>query len=204
MHYSATPDPFAARIARLERKMEDQLLTEAERGSGNPALLEGIVEHFSATPAAEKARKRLAERPNEGEVVLDRDLLRDHPELLGPDALDLDPQLLDGDRANGEIAESGVTLAGGELRLMLENVEGSGQHLDTRSLTAEAYTRARAAAREVLYDQRLTADRRDPEVGRFERYIPIYLQGTFGEDGFAFYPGVKARHYQSEDKELYQ
>jgi len=204
MHYRATPDPSDARVARLERKMADQLLTEAERGKGNPALLEGIVEHFSATPAAEKARKRLAERPNEGEVVLDRDLLRDHPELLGPDALDLDPQLLDGDRANGEIAESGVTLAGGELRLMLENVEGSGQHLDTRSLTAEAYTRARAAAREVLYDQRLTADRRDPEVGRFERYIPIYLQGTFGEDGFAFYPGVKARHYQSEDKELYQ
>jgi len=87
---------------------------------------------------------------------------------------------------------------------MLENVEGSGQHLDTRSLSADAYTRARAAAREALYAQRLTADRRDPEVGRFERYIPIYLQGTFGDDGVAFYPGVKARHYQSEDKELYQ
>ena len=204
MHYRATPEPSDARVARLERKMADQLLTEAERGSGNPALLEGIVQHFGATPAAEKARKRLAERPNEGEVVLDRDLLRDHPELLGPDALDLDPQLLDGDRANGEIAESGVTLAGGELRLMLENVEGSGQHLDTRSLAADAYTRARAAAREALYAQRLTADRRNPEVGRFERYIPIYLQGTFGDDGVAVYPGVKSRHYQSEDQELYQ
>ena len=204
MHLRATPAPSDARVARLERKMADQLLTEAERGGGNPALLEGIIDHFGATPAAEKARKRLAARPNEGEVVLDRDLLHDHPELLGPDGLDLDPQLLDGDRSNGELAEGGVTLAGGELRLMLENVEGPGQHLDMRSLSADAYTRARAAAREALYAQRLTADRREQETGRFERYIPVYLQGTFGDDGVAIYPGVKARRYQSEDQELYQ
>jgi len=56
-------------------------------------------------------------------------------------------------------------VAGGELRLTLENVDGPGQHLDTRSLPAEAYVRARAAAREVLYAQRLTADRREPETG---------------------------------------
>ena len=204
MHYRATPDPNEARIARLEGKLADQLLTEAERGGGNPLLLEGIVDHFAATSAAEKARKRLAERANENEVVLSRDLLRDHPELLGPDGLDLDPRLLDDDRANGELAEAGVTVAGGELRLTLENVDGPGQHLDTRSLPAEAYVRARAAAREVLYAQRLTADRREPETGRFERYVPIYLQGTFGDDGIGVYPGVKMRRYRSDDEGLYQ
>ena len=141
---------------------------------------------------------------NENEVVLSRDLLRDHPELLGPDGLDLDPRLLDGESANGELAEAGVTVAGGELRLMLENVDGPGQHLDTRSLPAEAYVRARAAAREVLYAQHLTADRREPETGRFERYVPIYLQGTFGDDGIGVYPGVKMRRYRSDDEELYQ
>jgi hypothetical protein len=205
MHYHETPDPSPAHIAKLEGKMADQLLDEAERNGGNPVLLQGIVTHFAETKAADKARKRLKDRPGSGETVVERQVLLANPALLGPDALDLDPTLLDGERKNGELADGGITLAPeGELRLTLYNTEQAGQHFETRTLAPEAYARARAAVQEVLYDRLLTADRLDPETGRYERYIPFYVQGSFGESGVSVAPGVKLRRYNSEDKDLYE
>src|SRR5207253_10832234 len=61
LHYRATPDPDPKRVEQLEGKMADKLLTDAERGGGNPVLLSSIVRHFGATAAADKARKRLRE-----------------------------------------------------------------------------------------------------------------------------------------------
>jgi hypothetical protein len=205
MHYRATAVPDASRIERLEAKIADQLLEEADRtAGGDPVLLSGIVRHFGATKAADKARKRLAARPEAGDATLERDLLLANPALLGPDGLDLDPALLDGERKNGELADAGVALREGTLRLTLRNVDGPGQHVETRSLSPEAYARARAAAQEVLYGRLLTADGRDPETGRFERYIPFYLQGAVGAKGLSVAPGVKMRRYRSEDRRLYE
>jgi hypothetical protein len=205
MHYRATTDPSAERIASLERKTADRLLETAERDGGDPLLLAGIVHHFGATPAADKARKRLRQRQGDGETVLSRDVLRATPSLLAPDALDLDPKLLDGERDNGELAEAGVTLAEGQLRLTLDNVGEPGQHIETHALSPEAYGRALAAAQEALYVRQLTADRRDRATGRLEHYIPFFVQGTIDEGGGVYvYPGVKMRRYRSEDPKLYE
>jgi hypothetical protein len=204
MHLRALPDPDTKRITKLEEKLADDLLAQAERGGGNPVLLQGIVRHFGTTDAAEKARTRLAALPAAGALTLGRDVLRANPALLAPSALDLDPQLLDGDRENGEIAEGGITLADGELRVELERPGETETHDDVRRLTPEAYARGRAAAEDALYARLLTADRRDPETGRFERYIPFYLQGTLGGDGVAVYPGVKMRRYTSPERALYE
>src|SRR6185295_7880952 len=111
LHYRATPDPSPKRIAKLESAMANHLLEQAEKDDNNPVLLTGIVDHYPTTNAAEKARKRLADRPADGELVLDRELLLAHPALLAPDALGLDARLLDGDRDNGELADGGVALA---------------------------------------------------------------------------------------------
>lgn len=204
MHYRATPDPDPKRIARLEAKLADRLLEDADRGDGNRALLEAIVQHFGETKAADKARKKLADRPGDGETVVSRDVLEAHPALLGPDGLDLDPRLLDGDRQNGELADGGVTLAEGELRLKLYNEPGPGQHVDTRPLPPEAYARARAAVQDVLYAQLLTADHQDRDAGRYERYIPFYVQGSVGDGGVYVYPGAKLRKYKSDGSALYE
>lgn len=202
MHYRASADPDAGRIAKLEAKAADQLL---ERDGDNPLVLATIVRHFGATDAAERARKRLAEREPNGETRLERDLLTANPALLGPDALDLDPQLLDGERENGELAESGVTLAGGELRLSLRNEETPGERTETRPLSSAAYERARAAAEEALYARLLTTDGSDPGAGRFERYVPFYVQGSIDEGGgLNVSPGVKMRRYRSEERRLYE
>jgi tetratricopeptide (TPR) repeat protein len=203
MHLRATPDPSEKRIEKLEGKLADALLERAEQNGGNATLLSGIVRHFGATDAAEKARKKLKDRPADDELVLDRDVLVAYPSLLA--TLDLDPKLLDGARDNGEIADGGITLTPGQMRLTLYNVGEAGQHIETRSLDSAAWERARATAQEALYRRTLTAERRDPDSGRFERYIPFYLQGSIDDGGgISVYPGVKMRRYESEDPQLYQ
>ena len=106
---------------------------------------------------------------------------------------------------NGELADAGVTLMPGALRLTLQNETESGERTETRPLTPEAMARARAASQEALYVSHLTASNKDPEMGRWERYIPIFLQGSLDKDGGVYvYPGVKMRRYQSEDSRLYE
>ena len=202
LHYRATADPSPKRIAKLEDKLADRLYDDAERSGGDPILLAGIVRHFAATGAADKARKRLKDRPAGGDVTLERDVLEAYPSLLSP--LELDPRLMDGDRDNGELADGGVMLSPGQIRLTLYNVGEDGQHAETRSLAPESYQRARAAADEALYARLLTAEHRDPETGLYERYIPIYLQGTVDDGGVYVYPGVKMRRYKTDDPKLYE
>ena len=202
LHYRATPDPDPKRIERLEAKAADKLLVDAERGGGNPILLSGIVNHFGATAAADKARKRLRDRHPDGELAVARDVLEANPSLLA--AFDLDPKLLDGDHDNGELADAGVTLSPGQLRLTLYNLGQAGQHIETRSLAPEVYERARAAAEEALYARLLTAQRPNADAGRFERYIPFFLQGSIDDSGVSVYPGVKMRRNQTDDSKLYE
>jgi tetratricopeptide (TPR) repeat protein len=203
LHYGAIPDPSEKRLEKLRAKLAAKILDEAKRTGNDPVLLEGIGRHFPDTDAAEEAEELLAATPPPG-TTLDRQALRTHPALLGPDALDLPATLLDGERANGELAEEGVTLADGRMTLTFEADGDPSTRVETRTLEPEAYARARAAAQEVLYAAVLTADRRNPEEGRFERYIPIYVQGSVGENGVAVVPGIKLHRYDSTAPELYR
>jgi hypothetical protein len=204
MHYQATPDPSRKRIKKLQGKLADTLLEEADRRN-DPALLRTITTHLGDTDAAEKAREKLKDRPATGDLVVSRDVLLAEPALAGPAGLGLDPGLLDGDRENGELADAGVTLAGGAARLTVQDPHGSDTHVETHSLDPTAYARARAAADEALYTYLVTAPQRDPETGRFERYIPVFLEGGLDEGGLPYgYAGVKMRRYRSEDRKLYE
>jgi hypothetical protein len=205
MHYRASSDPSPKRIAKLQEKVAEELLAQARRTNDDPVLLEGIVRHFGETEAADTAREKLKTRRETVELSLTREVLDAHPELLGPDALDLEPRLLDGQRLNGELADAGVTLMPGALRLTLQNETEDGERTETRPLAPEAMARARAASEEALYVSRLTASNADPEMGRWERYIPIFLQGSLDKDGGVYvYPGVKMRRYRSDDSRLYE
>ena len=204
LHYQATPDPSPKRIKKLQAKLGDMLLEEAEHHD-DAALLRTITTHLPDTDAAEKAREKLKDRPATGDVVVSRDVLLAMPALAGPAGLGLDPGLLDGDRDNGELADAGVTLSSGALRLTVEDPHGSGTHVETHTMDATAFARARAAADEALYMHLVTAPQRDPETGRFEKYIPVYFEGGLDEGGLPYgYAGVKMRRYQSPDSQLYQ
>jgi hypothetical protein len=203
MHVYALPTRDQARLDKLEGKLADQLLADAEKSHNDPVVLRGLVRHFGRTDAAATARERLEGMPESAATQLDRDLLQDNPELLGPSALDLDPRLLDGDPKNGELADAGITLRGGELRLTLRDGR-SGTRTEARPLSPEAFARATGAAEEVLYRNLLTTDRRGADEGRYERYIPFFLQGSLDDSGaIAVAPGVKLRRYKSTDAGLY-
>jgi hypothetical protein len=205
MHVRALPAPEPERVEALEAKLADGLLEDATRGAGDPALLRLVVRHFPETEAGEKAARRLGDaRQDADELALDRELLLANPTLLGPGALALDPRLVDGRGENGELASTGVSLVPpAALRLRLVDDGDPDVRVETRALAPDAWSKAHAAAQDALYARLLTAERRDPETGRFERYIPFFVQGTVG-DGVYLYPGVKYRRYRSDDRALYE
>jgi len=205
MHYKATTDPSPKRLAKLEGKLADHLLDDAQRSPAQSLMLAAIAHDFPGTGAAEKAQKRLKNDPPPEGIRLDRDLLRANPGLLGPTALDVNPVLLDNDPRNGELADAGVTLANGELRMTLRSDGNPAERVETKTLTPEQYARARAAAEEVLYTTLLTKEDRPTETGRFERYIPVYIAGSISDTGsVSVAPGIKTRPYRSEDRALYE
>src|SRR5207244_9628300 len=106
--------------------------------------------------------------------------------------------------ANACLAAARLPLPPAQMRLTLYNAGQAGQHIEMRSLTAEAYERARAAAEEALYARLLTAERRNADTGRFERYIPFFLQGSLDDGGVYVSPGVKMRRNQTDDSKLYE
>ena len=202
MHYRATSVRSPTRIGELEEKLADQLLRKAT-ATHDPRLLNLITVQLPATPAADKAREALRTRADEGEMSLTRAQLLAHPTLIGPGGFDLDPRLFDDERSNGELADAGITIVHGGLRLTVQDARGKETHTENHPLGVVEYTRALAAAQEVLYAEQIQADARAPESGRFERYIPFFLQGGIGESGISVYPGIKMRRYQSDDPDLY-
>jgi hypothetical protein len=179
-------------------------MENAKKAGGEPALLAAIVRYYPTTEAAEQARTALKALPAPGEIPLSRDVLLAHPGLLGPTALDLAPALLDGKADNGELADAGVTIAPDALTLKLQNPDGGTDRTETRPLTLERYTRARAAAEDALYASALSTDPDAGEVGRFERYIPFFIAGSVEEGGVTVAPGVKLRRDRSDDRPLYE
>ena len=174
MHYRATTAPDPKRVAKLHNKLAGALLEQAKRSSAAPLLLTAITRDFKDTDAAKTAQKLLDKNPPETDIVLDRDLLRAHPALLGPTALDLEPGLLDGDANNGELGEKGVRLGNGQLRLFVRRAGQASEREETRPLTEAQLARARAAAEETLYTKLLTTEERDPD-SRALRTLPTGL-----------------------------
>jgi tetratricopeptide (TPR) repeat protein len=204
LHYRASGDADPKRVAALEERIADRLLENAKAGSGEPALLQVVAHYYPATDAAEKAQAELKKLPRAGELPLSRDLLLAHPRALGPSALALDPALFDGDLANGELADAGVTVRPGALLLKLRDPDADEDRIETRPLDDESYERSRAAAEAVLYAAALSAKPDAGEVGRYERYVPFFLTGSVGEEGLSIAPGLKLRPDRSPDRALYE
>jgi tetratricopeptide (TPR) repeat protein len=205
MHHLATPDPNSKRTAKLKDKLAERLMRDAADSPAAPLLFQAIAEQFPDTDAAEKARDVLKKGPGLGELPLDRALLEANPALMGPGGLDLPPTLLDGNEANGELTDRGVTLSARGLRLHLHDDDAEDdERTEERPLDPEAVARVQRAAEDALYRQLLTKGGNQEEMGRFEKYIPFYVQGSVGEDGVAVVPAIKTRPYRSKDHDLYE
>ena len=117
-HAEKRREPDAADIADYRAKVAEQLLAAAEKQQRVDLRL-GLPRDGAARVRRHAVRRRGAHqvRRREGaaspqRIRLTREFLLEHPALWAPGALALKPELLDGKRANGEMAEEGVTLLG--------------------------------------------------------------------------------------------
>jgi hypothetical protein len=117
-HAQARREPDPKKIAEYRAQVAAQLLAAADKQTRmdvHMGYLAAVAREYPDTPSAAEARKKFAEEKaaaSPQRIRLTREFLLEHPSLWAPGALGLRPELLDGKRANGEIAETGVTLLG--------------------------------------------------------------------------------------------
>ena len=160
-------------VRRYREGIAESLRTSAEserRSDMKLAFYRALLRDYGDTPAARDARGELSEwwhSASAQKIRLSRDFLIQHRAVSGPEGLGIRPELLDGRRRNGEIAESGVTLLGGtRVRIELEGREPA-----LRELEAERFARLAARIEQAAY-RTLVEDERerptsDPQRDRF-------------------------------------
>ena len=164
-HEQALPVPDAAKVARYRDQVAEQMLAGAERERRvdmKLAILASVAREYAGTPAGDRAKDefiatRRAVTPQR--IRLTHDFLVEHPELWAPGALELNPELLDGSRRNGEIADTGVTLLGrSAIEISLEDRDPV-----VRELPADDFARFVARLEQVSYAS-LTRDEREKPI----------------------------------------
>jgi hypothetical protein len=153
--------PDAKKIAEYRKDAAAQILAAADK---QPRLdlkvsyLGTVLREFPETPAALEARKKFVETrasASPQRIRLTREFLLDHPALWGPGALGIRPELLDGRRSNGEMADQGVTMLGKNVvEIALE-----GRDPVTSQVPPEDFARFVARLEEASRSQLATDDR---------------------------------------------
>jgi hypothetical protein len=112
-----TPDP--EEIAGLREEGAEQALEYALREpslASRAGLLRQVGRRFEGTEAGREAVRELRiliRQASPQRIGISRGFLEENPEVAGPTALALRPELMDEDVANGELHPQGVTLLGG-------------------------------------------------------------------------------------------
>jgi hypothetical protein len=99
-----------------------------QRRDVRQALLAGVSRRFPTTEAGDEAGRLVrieAEEHTPQRIEISRGFLEENPEVAGPDGLDLDPALLDGNPSNGELHDDGIAWIGGRV-IELAYVAASG------------------------------------------------------------------------------
>ncbi len=161
-HEQALPDPDLEAIASYRAQVAEQMLGGAERERRldmKLAILAAVARSYADTPAGTRAKsefiaQKAAITPQR--IRLTHDFLVEHPELWAAGALELNPELLDGARRNGEIAQSGVVLLGQSvIEISLEGREPA-----VREVPPQDFARFVARLEQVSYAS-LTRDPRE-------------------------------------------
>ena len=127
---AATEGFDAERLADLERGAAEQALQVANKQKRRDlrlAMLAEIARRFPDTESAHRANQLVHEELENAtaqRIRISRGFLIENPRIAGPAALGLRPELLDGNRSNGELHPDGVMLIGGrtlEFSLLAES-----------------------------------------------------------------------------------
>ena len=180
LRVAETREPQRRDLEPLREEAAQQTLEVArkeERVDLRAALLDGVVQRFPETKAGGEAREMLRKEiadTTPQRIALSRRFLVENPDVAGVRGLGLDPALLDGSNANGELHPDGVALVGGR-RIEVSFVAASGDDSDppekrTAEVSEEQLARVVARLEETSFRNSLI-DSDDPVVPNAERDV---------------------------------
>ncbi|MFB3072786.1 MAG: hypothetical protein ACE1ZU_04765 [bacterium] len=130
-YYQLSGRASERKIAGLREKAARNLLAQATMAPNSvmkARLYRAIIEQFPETKPVAKAKERLVAiaKQYQDRFRLSRKYLLSHPEIAGPQGLNLDPNLLDGDTSNREIHDKGIVLlSGNRMKIFFNLPDGS-------------------------------------------------------------------------------
>jgi hypothetical protein len=115
------PDVERAERAELVERAARQQLAAADRAARRDlrgSILQGVVREYPDSDAGRDAGRRARselETASAQRIRVTRGFLEENPRVAGSGGLGLSPNLLDGDRRNGELHPQGVSFLGGRV-----------------------------------------------------------------------------------------
>lgn len=204
LHYQALPDPDPDKVHELQDEIADDMLKRAAADPRDASLLRAVVTLYPASDAADRAREILATRDTGAGIPIPRDVLAEVPWLLGSSGLGLPAGLLDGDDENGELGDAGIKVTPYAIECTLRG-HGDEPATQTIPLTEADRPRIFATLSEIgRIHHAAHADDDEDKPGRWETWVPFFVQGSVGDAGVAVRPGIKLRPYEPAHPERYR
>jgi tetratricopeptide (TPR) repeat protein len=163
-HHRKRRDAKAETVARYRDRIAERTLAAAEserRRDVQIAIYRSVLDEYPDTSHAETARRELQALVTgytPQNIRLSREFLEESPELWGPDALALNPDLFDEEKGDGELADEGITLLGGTLvRIALVDTDPVVQEI-----RPDDFARFISLLEEAAYERLLVDERESP------------------------------------------
>ncbi|MCX7624748.1 MAG: hypothetical protein N2Z21_00820 [Candidatus Sumerlaeaceae bacterium] len=178
-----------AKLAKLRENEARRLFESAQQAETlleRKRLLEQIVAEFADTKIARSASKQLEKLPSnvgQGTIVLTRKMLAEDHELVR--ALALAPELVDGNKRNGELSEEGITLTPDASQYSYRLAKATSSQTRTVPKNQRSWIRARALALQSAFvfkaSGRETLQR---------QILPLQIEGGAGASGIEVAPKI--------------
>jgi hypothetical protein len=196
-------DEDPARLAKVRENEARKLYASASEATDlveRKRFLEQIVADYGETKMARTAQKELDKlQPTleAGSIVLTRKMLAEDKELVA--ALGIAPELVDGSKRNGELAEEGVALTADTSRYSFKLVGSDSFETRTIPRDRRSWLRARAIALQSTFIFKTTG-----KEAIHQRVLPLEVEGGAGSGGVEVAPKILPYPEPKKDSQLFR
>lgn len=196
-------DENPEKLAKVRENEARQLFQSAQQAEDlveRKRLLQKIATDYPETKIARTASRELEKlQPTlkDGAILLTRKMLLEDPELVR--ALGLPPELVDGNRRNGEIADEGVALLPDASRYSYRLAKDTA--FETRDIAKEkrSWIRSRALALHGAFVFKATG-----KETLQRQVVPLQVEGGAGASGVEVAPKILPYPEPKKDSRLFQ
>ncbi len=203
VYLSLAGDERPDRLAKTRENEARQLYARAAESRdllSRKKLLQQIVTDYPETKIARTAERELAKlQPTleAGAIVLTPKMLARDKDLAA--ALGIMPELVDGNKRNGELAAEGIALTADASRYSFRTADGADFLTRTVAADKRVWVRARAIALQSTFAFQATGK----EVVQ-KRILPIQIEGGAGSGGVEVAPKLLPYPEPQDEAELYR